>query len=301
MTSNVGPLSSSPSGTAPPGTAAVHPRRPSTAGRHYAAAVPRPRKQLSIVIPALNERVNMPRVLATIPHAGLASIGYESEVIVVDNASTDGTGEVAAALGARVILQAVRGYGHAYHAGFAAATGDVIATGDADCTYPFDDLPGLLDTLSEKQLDFLSTNRLGAENHEAMKPTHRVGNQVLTAVSRVFFRSPFKDSQSGMWVFRRHVWNHLDVRSGGMPFSQEIKNDAYVRGFRCGEVPIRYRVRGGEVKLKALRDGLGNLSQLAGHRMRTMRGPATERCGGDTGCVLVSHTGAAPGVPTLAD
>ncbi|WP_406632929.1 glycosyltransferase family 2 protein [Amycolatopsis sp. WGS_07] len=281
MTSNIERSSSSPSDdtAARPAAACCLLR---TAAR---CARARPRK-LSVVIPALNERVNMPRVLATIPHSGLASLGYEIEVIVVDNASTDGTGEVAAALGARVVLQPVRGYGHAYHAGFAAATGDVIATGDADCTYPFDHLPGLLRTMADRRLDFLSTNRLGQENRAAMKPSHRFGNRVLTLISRAFFHSPFQDSQSGMWVFRRHVWRHLDIRSGGMPFSQEIKNDAYVRGFRCGETPIEYRIRGGEVKLHAVRDGLRNLSQLAVHRARTVGGTATVLCSGEPECVL---------------
>ncbi|WP_409180593.1 glycosyltransferase family 2 protein [Amycolatopsis sp. VS8301801F10] len=285
MTSNIERSSSSPSDDTAASPAAGPCCRLRTASRGTRAERARPRR-LSVVIPALNERVNMPRVLATIPHSGLAALGYETEVLVVDNASTDGTGDVAAALGARVIRQPLRGYGHAYHAGFAAATGDVIATGDADCTYPFDHLPGLLATLAERQLDFLSTNRLGRENRDAMKPSHRIGNRALTLISRFFFRSPFRDSQSGMWVFRRHVWRHLDIRSGGMPFSQEIKNDAYVRGFRCGETPIEYRIRGGDVKLHAVRDGLRNLAQLAAHRARTARGPANALCAGEAECVL---------------
>jgi hypothetical protein len=104
-----------------------------------------------------------------------------------------------------------------------------------------------------------------------------------------------------MWIFRRHVWHHLAVRSGGMPFSQEIKNDAYARGFRCGEAPIEYRVRGGEVKLNALRDGLRNLTQLAAHRLRTTRVSKSERCAGEADCTLVAHTVSAFGFPALAD
>jgi glycosyltransferase involved in cell wall biosynthesis len=193
---------------------------------------------------------------------------------VVDNASTDGTGDVAAALGATVVVQPMRGYGNAYHAGFAAARGDVIATGDADCTYPFDALPELVDHLVSKSLDFLSTNRLGKDNRPAMKESHNVGNRLLTLASRSLFRSPFRDSQSGMWIFKREVWHHVDVRSGGMPFSQEIKNEAYLKGFGCEEVAIEYRPRGGEVKLNAFRDGIRNLSQLVSHRLRGRRRPA---------------------------
>lgn len=232
---------------------------------------------VSFVIPALDEEENIPHVLSTVPRAELAALGCATEVVVVDNLSMDRTAEVAAALGATVVLQAARGYGNAYHAGFAAARGNVVVTGDADCTYPFDFVPQLLDELSGRNIDFLSTNRLLRSNRRAMKRSHTVGNHVLTVTSRGLFRSPFRDSQSGMWLFRRSIWSHLDVRSGGMQFSQEIKNEAWLKGFRCAEVPIEYRPRGGVVKLNALRDGTRNVTQLLGHRFRASRHPTPVR------------------------
>jgi glycosyltransferase involved in cell wall biosynthesis len=232
---------------------------------------------LSIVIPALNEAVNLPRVMATIPRERLADEGWATEVVVVDNGSTDGTGEVARELGAHVVHQPERGYGNAYRAGFGAAVGEVIATGDADCTYPFDALPGLLDTLTTGDLEFLTTNRLCPGNGEAMKPSHAFGNHVLSAVSRALFRNGLRDSQSGMWVFRRYVWHQLRVASPGMAFSQEIKNAAVRAGFRYAEVPIEYRKRGGDVKLNAMRDGVGNLAQLVQHRFRRVEPRRTAR------------------------
>lgn len=225
-------------------------------------------KTLSIVIPALNEAPNLPPVMDTIPVAELTKAGWDTEVVVVDNASTDGTGDIARELGARVVHQPNRGYGNAYHAGFAAATGDVIATGDADRTYPFEILPALLETLEEHEVEFMSTNRLVPENAPAMKWSHMVANHALSGVSRALFRNGLRDSQSGMWVFRRYVWQAIDVRSTGMAFSQEIKNAATLAGFRTAEVPIEYRVRGGEVKLNALPDGMANLRQLFHHRYR---------------------------------
>src|SRR4051794_16836600 len=90
---------------------------------------------LSIVIPALNERRNLVPVLDTIPVDSLERLGWNCEVIVVDNGSTDGTGVLARALGARVVDEPQRGYGRAYRAGMGAAVGDIIATGDADQTY----------------------------------------------------------------------------------------------------------------------------------------------------------------------
>ena len=226
---------------------------------------------LSVVIPALNERSNMEPVIRSIPVRELASQGWDTEILVVDNGSTDGTGDVARRFGARVLVQPVRGYGNAYKAGFANAIGDVIATGDADLTYPFEILPGLLRVLQKEQLEFLTTNRLLFAEAGAMKPSHRFGNAVLTQSSRMILKLPFSDSQSGMWMFHSRILRSLDLRSPGMAFSQEIKHEAVARGFRCGEVAIRYRPRGGDVKLNATRDGLRNLGQLAMHRMRRDR------------------------------
>ncbi|MFG2818852.1 glycosyltransferase family 2 protein [Kitasatospora sp. NPDC048365] len=232
--------------------------------------------RLSIVIPALNEAENLPTVFDTIPVAELEAAGWQTEVVVVDNASTDGTADVARALGATVVTQPRRGYGNAYQAGFDRATGDVISTGDADCTYPFDSLPELLSVLVEQDVEFMTTNRLGRANRSAMKRTHTIANHALSALSRGLFRNGLRDSQSGMWVFRRYVWDGLDVRSPGMAFSQEIKNAATRAGYRYLEVPIEYRPRGGEVKLKALPDGMANLRQLFEHRLRREAGRRVE-------------------------
>jgi glycosyltransferase involved in cell wall biosynthesis len=217
---------------------------------------------LSVVIPALNEAANIFPVITTIPTADLSRDGWDVEIIVVDNGSTDDTGAIAIAHGAKVVAEPLRGYGNAYRAGFAAANGDVIATGDADCTYPFDALCSLLAHLDTDRLDFLSTNRLATADRLALSRSHLVGNQLLTTVSRSLFRSPFRDSQSGMWLFRKHIWPHLDVRANGMAFSQEIKHEAYLKGYRCSEVAINYRIRHGDIKLKAGRDGIRNVSQL---------------------------------------
>ncbi len=225
-------------------------------------------KTLSIVIPALNEAPNLAAVMASVPVAELAAAGWATEVVVVDNASTDDTAEIARGLGARVVSQPERGYGNAYLAGFDAATGDVIATGDADCTYPFDALPELLGTLVDRDVEFMTTDRLRRANRSAMKPSHALANHALSALSRTLFRNGLRDSQSGMWIFRRYIWHGLDVRSKGMAFSQEIKNAATLAGYRFLEVPIEYRKRGGEVKLNALPDGMANLRQLFTHRFR---------------------------------
>lgn len=224
---------------------------------------------VSIVIPALDEEENIAATLAAVPVGRLRQLGYEVEMLVVDNGSVDRTSQIARQHGARVLIQPVRGYGNAYKAGFANSTGDIIATGDADLTYPFEILPDALELMMREKIDFLSTNRLDSVDSMAMSRSHVWANRVLTGVSRFFYdKIPFRDSQSGMWFLRRDVWDRCRVTSGGMPFSQEIKFSAFQNGFTCGEMPIVYRPRGGQRKLRSIRDGALVASYIVAHRLR---------------------------------
>lgn len=223
--------------------------------------------KLSVVIPALNEEHGIADVLREIPIAALGDTGYEVEVIVVDNGSVDSTARVACMHRATVVMQPMRGYGNAYKAGFAYATGDVVATGDADRTYPFADLPKILELMERRNLEFVTTDRLSGLRSGVMTRTHVFGNRLLSLATKVLFGWPYKDSQSGMWIFNRCVWDALDVRSSGMPFSQELKIEAFVRGFKCEEVEIDYRARAGKAKLNTITDGLGNIAQLVMKRI----------------------------------
>src|SRR5690349_7484029 len=187
-------------------------------------------KKITVVIPALNEEQGIGLVLKEIPISTLMNMGYETEVMVIDNGSKDKTRHIARQHGATVIVQPVRGYGNAYKAGFANASGDIIATGDADLTYPFEDLPEIIKKMEQEDLDFITTNRLKYVNPEVMTPSHIFGNKVLTSITKFLFDFPFVDSQSGMWIFRKEIWEDLDVKSSGMSFSQELKIEAHLRG-----------------------------------------------------------------------
>lgn len=219
-------------------------------------------KTLTVVIPALNEEKGIGPVVKEIPVRKLRQIGYKTEILVIDNDSTDNTSGIAKDHGATVMVMPIRGYGNAYKAGFANARGDVIATGDADSTYPFSILPEILLHMERENLDFINTDRLTTLNKEVMSSSHRLGNWVLSFLTKALFGCPFKDSQSGMWVFKRAIWKQLKVTSSGMPFSQELKIEAYIKGFKCAEVPIEYRTRAGKEKLNTLKDGWGNITHL---------------------------------------
>ena len=99
-----------------------------------------------------------------------------------------------------------------------------------------------------------------------MNFTNQVGNWVLTVTAAVLFFKPIEDSQSGMWIFKRMILPKLKLTSDGMPFSQEIKLEALIRGFMFGETHIPYGARIGEVKLQKWRDGWLNLSFLVAKR-----------------------------------
>lgn len=219
-------------------------------------------RKITVVIPALNEAKGIGPVLKEIPIGELKEMGYETEILVIDNGSMDETADIAKNHGAKVMIQPVRGYGNAYKAGFANASGDIIATGDADLTYPFSYLPKIIKKMEDENLDFITTDRLTNLRPGVMSKSHQFGNWVLSLMTKVLFDLPFKDSQSGMWIFKREIWPKLKVSSSGMPFSQELKIEAHIKGFKCAEVPIEYRMRAGEEKLNTIKDGIGNVFHL---------------------------------------
>jgi len=210
--------------------------------------------KISVIIPTLNEEESIGLVLDKIPR----DPRYEWEIIIVDGDSKDRTRDIAREKGAKVIVEKRKGYGRAYKTGFDAATGDIIVTMDGDDTYPAEKVVELVEHLLTNNLDFVSCERFSLMKKGAMSLTHKVGNKILTWTTRLLFGVKIKDSQSGMWVFRREILKDLNLTSDGMPFSEEIKIEAW-RKFKCEEVPIEYRERKGEVKLNTWKDGFRNL------------------------------------------
>src|SRR5438874_13549954 len=98
-------------------------------------------KKISIIIPALNEEAGIGPVLREIPISTIKQMGYETEILVIDDGSTDRTPQIAREQGAMVIIQPIRGYGNAYSGGFVRGSGDRIATGCAVFIYPITIIP----------------------------------------------------------------------------------------------------------------------------------------------------------------
>jgi hypothetical protein len=215
---------------------------------------------IGVVIPCYNEEEGVRAVIGRMPTV-------VDEVVVVDNNCTDRTAEVAASLGARVVSERTPGYGAAYKAGLRAVQSDIVVTLDGDGTYPPEEIPRLVQTLLEKRWDFLSASRFPLADPRAMGFSNRLGNRVLTVAAAMLFFKPIRDSQSGMWVFRRAALERLRLTSDGMAFSEEIKLEALLRGLRFGEAHIPYGMRVGEVKLQKWRDGWNNLVFLVRRRL----------------------------------
>jgi len=222
-----------------------------------------PMPDVSVVIPTMNEEAS---IGAVIDEVETALVGWPFEILVVDTDSRDRTRDLATAKGARVVPEPRRGYGRAYKTGFAAATGTFVATLDADLTYPARRFPDFLTALAEDRADFVSGDRLSSLSDGAMTGMHRVGNEILNFAFRSLYDSGIRDSQSGMWSFRRSILSRLRLVHDGMAFSEELKLEVIRAGLRFLEIPIEYRRRVGEKKIRSVSDATGNLIWLARKR-----------------------------------
>jgi dolichol-phosphate hexosyltransferase len=217
-------------------------------------------QKITVIIPCLNEEQGIEKVLRRMPD-------FVDQVIVVDNGSTDRTSDVARSLGAEVIREPVRGYGRSYKKGFSNAQGDVIITLDGDHSYPPDAISYLLEAFLHLEVDFLNTSRFPVRDPQAMSFKHKFGNWVLSLWTSILYFRWVRDSQSGMWVFRKSILDDMVLESDGMAFSEEIKIEALRNPrIRFAEISIQYSSRLGEVKLNPWRDGFYNLFFIAKKR-----------------------------------
>jgi len=217
-------------------------------------------RTVSAVIPCYNEEDGIRYVIEKMPD-------FVDEIVVVDNNSTDRTGEVAESLGARVIHEKRKGYGRAYKTGIPAAESDIVITLDGDGSYPLEEIQPLLDHLIDNDLDFVSGSRFPLKNRKSMHFMNQVGNMSLTIAMWIFYFKGIRDSQSGMWAFKSSVYPKFKMTSDGMPFSEELKIEAIIaKDVRFDEYHIDYHERIGEVKLNMWEDGLRNLFFFARKR-----------------------------------
>lgn len=173
---------------------------------------------ITLVIPSLNEEKGIEHVLRHVPK-------IVTEIIVVDGLSTDKTVEIARSLGAKVILEPVRGYGLALRRGFDLAKGEVIVTIDADGTYPIEEIPALLEYFQANKTDFLVSCRFPLLHKHVMPLSNFFGNLIMSAFTSLLNKAYVTDACSGMWMMKKDVWHAIrdKVKDNRWFFSNEIK------------------------------------------------------------------------------
>jgi glycosyltransferase involved in cell wall biosynthesis len=217
--------------------------------------------ELSIVMPCLNEAETLDICIEKAQRA-LAENQIAGEVIVADNGSTDGSLDIAAKRGVRVIHVPVKGYGSALMAGIAAARGTFVLMGDADDSYDFLEAPKFLSKLRQG-FDLVQGCRLptggGTIAAGAMPWSHRwIGNPAFSFMTRHMFHAPVHDVYCGMRGFRKDAIDRLELRCIGMEFATEMILKSGLSLFKYAEVPITLHPDGRVTRdphLRTIRDG----------------------------------------------
>jgi glycosyltransferase involved in cell wall biosynthesis len=212
---------------------------------------------VAVIVIAWNEADALRRVL---PEVQLDSV---TELIVVDGGSIDGTPEVAAALGARVVRQHGRGYGDACLSGALATDADILVFLDGDYADDPREIPRVLAPILGGQAELAIGTRDGPDTEPGALPRHqRAGNWVALALMRLIYGVQLRDLGSLRAVRREHLFA-LGMRemTYGWPVEMVVKSAR--RGYRVVGVPVRYRRRIGSSKVGGTLRG----SLLAGYRM----------------------------------
>ncbi len=218
---------------------------------------------LSVVIPVYNEKDTLLEILRRVLDA---PVDLEREIILVDDASTDGTGELYPSLGSqfpgveiRVYRQPVnRGKGAALRVGFAQARGDIVIIQDADLEYSPQDYPKLLKPILDGRADVVYGSRfVGGEEHRVLYFRHYVGNKLLTLLSNLFTNLNLTDMETCYKVFRAEVLRNMRLRSNRFGIEPELTAKVARGKWRVYEVGISYSGRSYEEGKKITwKDGL---------------------------------------------
>jgi glycosyltransferase involved in cell wall biosynthesis len=216
--------------------------------------------RITVAIPCFNEAPTIAKVVADF-RAQLP----QAEIVVFDNASTDGSGERAREAGARVVREKRRGKGFVMQTILEQVDADCCVIVDGDDTYFAEDVQELLRPIQEDRADMVVGDRLHAASRDALNDLHRFGNRTILRIINLAFRTRFKDVLSGYRALNRNVLRSVPLIAGGFETETELTLQALEKGMLILEVPVRYRARpaGSFSKLLPFSDGYRILITMA--------------------------------------
>jgi len=192
-------------------------------------------------VPAYNEAATIVELLDRVE-----ALGLDAQIVVVDDGSTDGTGDLAETWsrgrdGVLVLHQPNRGKGAALRAGIPHLTGEIAVIQDADLEYDPVDVPGLIEPIERGVADVVYGSRLsGGRPQRAYLFWHLVGNRFLSLLTGVLYNTTLSDMETGYKVFRTRVLKELDLRENDFAIEPEMTAKLCRQNLRIYEVPIAY-------------------------------------------------------------
>jgi len=216
--------------------------------------------RVTVAIPCFNEAPTIGKVVAD-----FRSLVPTAEILVLDNNSSDATGEIARAAGARVLREKRQGKGFALQTILDVVDSDVCVIVDGDDTYLAEDLPRLLEPIVQDRADMVVGDRLEGASAAALTDLHRLGNRVILWLINLVFRTSYRDVLSGYRVINRNFMRSVPLITGGFEIETELTLQALEKGMVIREVPVGYRARpeGSYSKLSPFSDGYRILITMA--------------------------------------
>lgn len=222
-------------------------------------------EKISVILPCLNEENNLKSVIEEIR----TNKKFDIEIVVIDNGSRDNSVKIAKELNCKIYYEPNKGYGNALRLGNKKATNDLVVMADADSTYDLSKLESFIEPLREGY-DLVIGNRFYNNiEKNAMNLLHRVGNRLLSKLTRKIYNIPVSDYHCGLRSFKRNKICSLDFKSSGMEYATEMIVLASKNNLKIKEIPATLR-KSKELRkshLRPIRDGMRHLNIIIKYKL----------------------------------